>query len=93
MLNYLKNILKPKPLSNRDRCRKQIKKLGYVESRKDSDSFHKRSNYGDNIISLINGGILFKIYFGNGPYTESEFLPSPLPDNNKLIHFINSNEI
>jgi len=93
MINFLKNILKLKPLSDIDRCRKQIKKLGYIEMGKNSSYFHKRGVRGDNIISFINGGIKFKIYFGNGPYTESEFLPYPLPDNYSLIQFINSYEI
>lgn len=57
----------------------------------DEDTFVKKSYNGRTIISLMDSGIKIKVYaYG---YAESDFLPNPHIDQEKLKQFIRKNEL
>jgi hypothetical protein len=89
VLNFFSALLKRNPLTPYNVCENTIKKMGY---KKDSEGcFLKENSSGRTMIWLSESGVKIKVY--GGGYSESEFLPAPLPDTEKLKNFIRENEL
>ncbi len=87
--NFLTKLFRKKKLTPEELAKKTIRKMGYKNE--GNGTFAKESSNGQTMIWFMNNGIKIKVY--SGGYGESDFLPGPVSDINKLKQFIRENEL
>lgn len=89
ILTVIKALFKNGEDSEYTQYTRVIKRMGY---KKDVDGgFIKESSQGRTSIWIQGEGIKIKVY--GGGYAESDFLPYPIDDMEKLKQFIRSNQL
>ena len=89
LLTIIKSFFESKPKTPYEECVKIIRKMGY--KRDGEGCFLKENSSGRTMIWVTENGIKIKVYAGG--YAESDFLPAPLPNVEKLKRFIRENEL
>jgi hypothetical protein len=89
LLYKIINLFKKDKLNCIDRCKKTFRKMGFKKI--DESSFEKSNSNGRTILILKENGLFIKVY-AHG-YGESDFLPNPLDDQERVINFINENQL
>ena len=89
ILTNLKTFFSNKSDSLKLNCEKIIKRLGFKKD--EQGSFVNKTLSGRTMIWLSEKGLKIKVY-AHG-YGETDFLPSPLEDKNRIVNFIRENEL
>lgn len=91
IIEILKRVfrLKKRVKTMEQNCEQVFRKLGYRKIA--PASWQRISGPCRTMITLMNGGVHIKAY-GYG-YAESDFLPGPVDDMEKLKQFIYSNQV
>jgi hypothetical protein len=89
IIKLLTGLFRKREMSNDDLIKKTIRKMGYKNQ--GSGTFVYESQSGRTMIWLVEDGVQIKVY-AHG-YSESDFLPGPVTDMEKLKKFISQNEV
>ncbi|MFM7767042.1 MAG: hypothetical protein ACKO9S_04175 [Bacteroidota bacterium] len=89
IITLIKRLLQPKELSWEEKSERLFRKMGYHQL--ENGMWQSINGNCRTMITLMNGGVHIKVY-GYG-YGESDFLPGPVEDMEKLKRFIRSNEV
>lgn len=89
IIELLANLFRNNELTPDQLVKRTIRKMGYKNE--GDGTFLKESSNGRTMIWLMNNGIIIKVY--SGGYGESDFLPGPVTDINRLKQFIRKNEL
>lgn len=88
LVDIFTNLFSKKEVSEDEKVIKTIRRMGY---KGEGGSYVKNSSNGVTILTIMVTGIKLKIYTPG--FSESEFLPGPFPDMERVKKFIRSNEL